>query len=175
MITVSKTNPACNSADDIVYIGNVKLIPYDEPNKPKYNPHPANFFLQFDVLSDEAHKNDLFTNVRVELEMVQPAAARFVHYTGGDNYPWKIFSAGNWLDAPAVVATSQLLIHVSGNIYLLHGGGTTGKTFRVGISSPVNNIQFKAVVTADRITEGAPGCQLLIGLDAGDSSKPYLP
>lgn len=181
MVTHTKTNVSCDSSHTIVYIGNARLKTFVETD-PRYVGIPATKELQIDIIAEPGYSGVEFSQIKLFLEIVGPAGAKFVLHGNRIPFQWHLPHGTGWTEvnlvgpaAPAAAITSRLLAIPHDPAAILSGPGN-GKTFRIGIRgmNDTDRLEFKASAQVARIVAEAKSCEVKINMGTGESSASYL-
>lgn len=174
-------DPECESAGRTVFIGNVGLTGYDEPDKTIAD--PATTMLAIDAISSPGTSGWCFHFVTLVLQIEAPAEAMFVNHSGRDNYHREV------LADPAAVITpdpdvaywsesndaSRTLRIREDETALLSSDGN-GRTCYVGVAgvgTDTGALRFTAIAAGSLVRETS--CHLVIDeLRPGDRIAGYL-
>jgi hypothetical protein len=173
----SKRDPACGSKGQILFVGNVKLEPFDETKEP-YLSDPATAVLVIDVMASPGYEDVPFHFVTLELKIVGPSGARFVRHSAVSNYFWEVphsVSPVIWVEKE--IATPWLRIRdFDDSTGLLHlGAPGTGRTYFVGIGGFPAGSALEFTVFASASEARVTNCELTIAnLHAGQALDGYL-
>jgi hypothetical protein len=178
-------DPDCESAGRTVFLGNIGLIDFDEPDTTIAN--PATSILAIDVISALGTSGWRFHFVTLELELEAPSGALFVNHSERDNYHREVLAdpfAGSRPDPDVVYwresddDTTTLRIRED-ETALLSGPGN-GRTYYVGVAGlgadphvDPEALRFTAVAAGSLVREAS--CRMTIDqLHAGDRIAGYL-
>lgn len=132
-------NPDCESAGGTVFIGNVSLNDFKEPDRG--TPSPATALLAIDVISAPGSRSWTFHFVTLELQIEAPADALFVNHSQRGNYHREVLADPSalispdpdvvyWVESNDPAATLRIR---EDETALLSGPGN-GRTYYVGIT-----------------------------------------
>jgi hypothetical protein len=171
----------CESAGRTVFIGNVGLAAFEEPDKGLAG--PATAMLTIDVISTPGSSSWKFHFVTLELALEAPPAARFVDHSGRQNYHREVLAD----PAAAINADPDLLywaesddpatvIRIREDETALLSGPSTGRTYYVGIAGfgpDTDALRLTAVAAGSLVRETS--CHLVIDqLRLGDRLAGHL-
>jgi hypothetical protein len=174
-------NLDCESAGGAVFIGNVGLSDYQEP-EPDIT-KPAMAMLAIDVISPPGSQHWRFHFVTLELQIDAPAGALFVDHSQRDNYHREVLAdpdavvrpdpdVAYWTESGEPTATLRVR---EDETTLLSGPGN-GRTYYVGIAgvgADLAALRFSAVAAGSLVRESS--CHLVVDeLRAGDRIPGYL-
>jgi len=189
MFSAGKLISTCDSTNDIVFIGNIKLRQYSE--KPEWRHLPkAQMEMIIDFTVDPSYQGIAFSNLVIDLEILPrptpaPAASplpQFVWHTARNNYDWFVPSAApaasviDWVKPvnAANAVTRKLQIRLAS--VSVAAGRHDGKTFFIGVAgiTPTERLHFKASVSAARIVAGLKSCEYSIDIGNGELSPKFI-
>lgn len=173
-------DPDCASAGRTVFLGNVGLVEFHEPDQDLVN--PATAMLSIDVISAPGTSDWLWHFVTLELVMQAPEGARFVHHTERQNYHREILAdpdarirpepdAVYWVESNAPATT----LRVREDLTALLSGPGNGRTYYVGVEGLNADaaLQLSAVASGSLVREST--CHLVLDqLQPGDHISGYL-
>lgn len=187
MATYSKADPDCGSPEQMVFVGNVRLEEFSEPDASLTD--PASAVLTIDVIASPENELRPFYFVTLILQIVGLSGARFVDHSGRNNFHWDVLADPAttihafdppdadviyWAeDVDTVAPTSTLRIRDDMTNLLSSPGN--GRTYFVGIAgvSAADALQFRALASACDVR--MTSCELTIAdLHAGEALPGYL-
>ncbi|MER7706855.1 hypothetical protein ABTX81_28650 [Kitasatospora sp. NPDC097605] len=175
MATVKKDDPGCHA--DIVFVGNLRLLPYTEDPDTKLPPPHATAALNIDVLAASGYENVEFEDVMVFLEIKGPPGAQFVEHDARTNWFWgNPDGSDGWVEIPKGTPTTRLRMRLAKG-KLLRPGPLDGLTYYVGLSGlPADGgLDVSASASAGRVTATAVSCSIEVtDLREGETLPGYL-
>jgi len=184
----SKLDPNCGSLEQVVFVGNVRLEEFFEPDLSMAD--PASSVLTIDVIASPGNDLRPFYFVTLILRLVSPDGARFVDHSGRNNFHWDVLadpataerafeppipgSSVVWAeDFDDVPSTSTLRIR--DDITTLLSSPSNGRTYFVGIAglTTTDALDFRALASASDYRMSS--CDLTIAdLHAGEALPGYI-
>lgn len=187
MATFLKTDPDCGSPEQMIFVGNVRLDNFTEPEAGPAD--LATAALTIDVIASLGNELRPFQFVTLILQILAPDGARFVDHTGRGNFHWDVLADPAttthafeppdadvlyWAeDVDTAAPTSTLRIREDMTNLLSSPGN--GRTYAVGIAgvSAEDALQIKALASA--CDARTTSCELTIAdLHTGDALPGYI-